>query len=71
VHVAKYVIWNIVLGVILLSLGSSYTPRFMVTIVLVVLIGVSMSLKVVLAAVYMIMYWCCNRSDKKKPELTS
>lgn len=71
VHVAKYVIWNIVLGVALLSLGSSYTPRFIVTIIMVVLIGLSMSLKVVLSAVYMLKYWCSSRGGNKEPTINT
>lgn len=71
VHVIKYVIWNVILGVVLLSLGSSYVPRFFVTIIMVILIGVSMSVKVVLACFYMLGYWCKYVSSKKSPAITS
>lgn len=58
VHVIKYVSWNVILGVVLLTLGATYTPRFFVTIIMVILIGVSMSVKVILACFYMLGYWC-------------
>lgn len=58
VHVIKYVSWNVILGCVLLTLGSSYVTRFFVTIVMVVLIGVSMSVKVFLSCIYMLLYWC-------------
>lgn len=73
VHVAKYVIWNIILSSVLLTLGASYGPRFFVTISMVVLIGLSMSIKVLVAAVYMSKYWCTSSccEDKKPPQLRS
>ena len=70
VHVVKYVVWNVILGVVLLTLGASYIPRFFVTIIMVCLIGVSMSVKVVLACVYMLVYWCKYHTKEGKPTLT-
>ena len=58
VHVAKYVIWNILLSALLLTLGASYGPRFFVTVIMIVIIGVSMSLKITVAVIYMFIYKC-------------
>ncbi len=70
VHVVKYVVWNVILGVVLLTLGASYIPRFFVTIIMVCLIGVSMSVKVLLACLYMIIYWCKYSTREVMPVLT-
>lgn len=68
VHVTKYVIWNILLASVLLTLGSSYTARFFVTIGMVILIGMSMSIKVFVGVIYMLYYRCKSFSfSKKKP----
>lgn len=70
VHVSKFVVWNIILGVVLLTLGSSYTPRFFVTIVMVALIGLSLSLKVFVGILYMIAYklkGCCSDTKEFVP----
>lgn len=71
VHVIKYVSWNVILGVILLTLGASYTPRFFVTIVMVILIGVSMSVKVLLSCLYMLGYWCKYHRGSGQPTITA
>ena len=63
-------VWNVILGVVLLTLGASYIPRFFVTIIMVCLIGVSMSVKVVLACVYMLVYWCKYHTKEGTPTLT-
>lgn len=56
VHVAKYVFWNIVVGVILLSLGSSYVPRFFITFIIVILMASTMGIKILVAVIYLIKY---------------
>jgi chitin synthase len=66
IHVAKYVIWNILLASVLLTLGSSYTARFFVTIGMVILIGMSMSVKVFVGVLYMIYYRCKSLSFRSK-----
>jgi len=58
VHVSKYVIWNIILSAVLLTLGNDYLYRFFVTFALVVIIGVSMLVKVVIGSFYLVFYWC-------------
>ena len=70
VHISKYVIWNVILSTVLLTLGAMYVPRFFVTFGLVVLIGITMSLKVIVGTFYMIVYKCKTASfKKKKPSL--
>jgi hypothetical protein len=67
------VIWNIILAVIFVSFGSSYTPRFFLTIVMVVMMAATLALKIVIGCIYMITYkmsfcsWC---KDQKIPKLT-
>jgi chitin synthase len=63
-HVSKYVGWNIIISVILLSFGSSYTPRIFITIIMVAIMGFSQLIKVLIGIFYMITYkisTCCNR----------
>ena len=70
-HVSKFVIWNVILSVVLLSLGSDYKLRFFVTLVMVILIGLSMSIKVVVGSAYLLKYWCGNLCvNEKIPDLT-
>jgi chitin synthase len=71
VHVVKYVLWNVILGAVLLTLGSNYVPRFFVTIIMVALIGLTISLKVLLACMYMLIYWCKYVSKKPNPVINS
>jgi hypothetical protein len=65
VHVGKYVFWNIVIGVLILSFGSSYTPRFFITIIMVGLMASSLGIKIFVGCIYMIKYklstfGCCQ-----------
>jgi chitin synthase len=72
VHVGKYVIWNVILATVLLTLGSSYATRFFVTLVMVGLITSTLIIKVVVGLGYMFSYrfkTCCF--EKKKPSLRS
>ena len=69
VHVAKYVIWNVVLSAVLLTLGSSYVPRFWVTFGMVCLIGATMAIKVFIGILYMIYYKCKSPSLNDNPSI--
>lgn len=70
VHVAKYVIWNIILATVLLTLGSGYEFRFFITLALVAMIAVTISVKVVIGVFYMLAYKCGNSCmEQKKPKL--
>jgi hypothetical protein len=63
IHVSKYVIWNIIVGVIALSFGSTYTSRFFITIVLIAIMGSTLAIKILVGLWYMIKYkisaGCC------------
>lgn len=72
IHVSKYVFWNIIVAAIILSFGSSYTPRFFITIIIIAIMGTSLSLKILIALLYMIKYklsnsMCCV--DERPPRL--
>jgi chitin synthase len=60
VHVSKYVLWNIIVGVVILSFGSSYSPRFFITIIVVAIMGSSLSIKILIGILYMIKYKMSN-----------
>lgn len=60
VHVSKYVIWNIIMSVVILSLGSSYTPRFFITLIVIILMATSLSVKIIVGMLYMIKYKLSN-----------
>ncbi len=60
VHVSKYVFWNIILSVVLLSLGSSYAPRFFITLIIVCLMGSSLGIKIIIGMLYVIKYKMTN-----------
>lgn len=73
VHVSKYVFWNIVASVVLLSLGASYTPKFFITIIVVVVMAASLGIKIFIALVYMLRYKlssCSVCAREEEPCLT-
>lgn len=65
VHVSKYVVWNILLSALLLTLGANYGPRFYVTVIMIGIIGATMSLKIVVAVIYMMIYRCKTCGEKR------
>ena len=64
-------IWNIIVTATLLTMGSSYVPRFYVTFVMVCLIGLTMIIKVVIGILYMVYYKCKSPSLTKTPVISS
>jgi chitin synthase len=56
IHVSKFVVWNIIISVILLSFGASYTPRIFITIIIIAIMAFSQSIKVILGVFYLIKY---------------
>ena len=69
IHVVKYVLWNIIIGTTIISLGSSYTPRFFITIIMIAIMGASLSMKIFIGMVYTIKYKLKNGSACcKSPE---
>ncbi len=67
VHVGKFILWNIVLSGVLLSVGSSYKPRFFITIIMVSVIALTLGFKIFIALIYMIVYkiesCCCKPKE--------
>lgn len=65
VHVVKYVIWNIILSAVLLTLGAGYKTRFYVSLAILGLIAISFFIKAAVSIIYMSVYKCkfgCNIS---------
>jgi hypothetical protein len=56
VQVSKFLLWNTVLGVILISVGSGYKPRFFITLIMVSVIGFTLAIKILISLGYMICY---------------
>lgn len=64
IHVSKFMIWNLVVGVILLMVGADYQPRFFITIIMVSLMALTLSVKIIIALLYMIGYKLKNCDDE-------
>lgn len=60
IHVVKYVIWNFILSIILLTLGSRYLLRFFTYLVIVTFVTFAMLFKVIMGILYLIFYRCLN-----------
>jgi chitin synthase len=56
IHVFKYVLWNIIVAAVLLTMGSGYQTRFFVSFAMVCLIGSTMALKIFLSLLYLLRY---------------
>jgi hypothetical protein len=56
VQVGKFLLWNTVLGITLLSVGADYQPRFFITLVMVSVIALTLAIKVIVALGYMLGY---------------
>lgn len=55
-QVGKFLLWNTVLGVILLSVGAGYQPRFFITLIMVSVMALTLAVKVIVALGYMLGY---------------
>ncbi len=62
---AKFVFWNILTAGILIHFGSNYLVRFYLTFALMILMGVTMLIKVLLAVIYYMYYKCCINNKPK------
>ena len=67
IHVGKFVIWNVIVASILLTLGNDSQSRFWVTFGLVCLISSTQAIKVVVGMFYMLYYKCVGPSVKSMP----
>lgn len=61
IHVGKYLFWNIIVGVLLLSFGANYTTRFFITLGTMVILGSTMLLKILIGVVYTFKYRCAHK----------
>ena len=68
IHVFKFVMWNIIIAAVLLTLGADPIQRFWVTFGLVCLIVSTQAIKVLVGILYMLYYLCAGPSLKKNPK---
>ena len=68
IHVFKFVMWNIIVAAVLLTLGADSHQRFWVTFALVCLIVSTQAIKVFIGILYMFYYRCTGPSLKNTPE---
>lgn len=71
INVGKYIFWNTIVGIIFLSVGSDYAPRFYITIAMVAIMSSSLAIKILIGTFYMIKYklsncFCCKQSSHHK-----
>jgi hypothetical protein len=64
-HVSKFVLYNLVAGFLLILYGNLYVIRFWLTFAIMIILGVTLSLKVFLGAVYLICYRITPTSSAK------
>ena len=62
IHVGKFVIWNIIVASLLLTLGNNSLYRFWVTFGLVCIITATQAIKVIIGMFYMLYYKCVGPS---------
>jgi chitin synthase len=60
IHVFKFVFWNIIVGILLLSFGSNYYSRFFITLGIVAILSLTLIIKIICAVFYFIGYRCCK-----------
>ena len=58
IQVGKYIFWNIIASMLLLTLGSDYLTRFWITFIIMIILLITLFLKAFLGAIYMIKYRC-------------
>lgn len=56
----KYVFWNIVGSVLLLSFSQMYYPRFYISFAIMILIVLTIGIKILIGFAYFISYKCRN-----------
>lgn len=54
----KYVFWNIVGSVLLLSFSQMYYPRFYISFVIMALVVLTIAIKILIGFLYLISYKC-------------
>jgi hypothetical protein len=61
IQVYKFIFWNIILGTVAISLGSEYSPRFFISLVLLSAILFVSVFKIILGVIYLLKYAFCKR----------
>lgn len=56
IHVGKYLLWNVVASVLLLSFAEDSKPKFYISFVIIISIILTVGLKIFLGLVYLIKY---------------
>jgi hypothetical protein len=59
-HVSKFVLYNLVVGFLLILFGDNYVIRFWFTFGIMVLLGFTLAIKVLIGSVYLLIYRCCG-----------
>lgn len=71
-HVSKFVLYNIVVGFILLIFGDEYVARFWLTFAIMILLVVTLGIKVIMATIYLLSYrFCVNNNGCEIKETTA
>lgn len=65
VQVGKFLLWNTVVGVVLLSVGADYQPRFFITLIMVSVITLTLAVKVAVSVFYLISYKLSTACDEE------
>jgi chitin synthase len=60
IHVAKYVIWNIIASVLLITFAELPSPRFYIAFVIMISIVVTIGIKIFVGSIYLFLYKCKN-----------
>ena len=60
-HVGKYMFWNIVVGLVLLTLGADYVSRFTITFLIMMILGITLLIKVGIGIYYLCSYYASKR----------
>lgn len=63
IHVSKMVFWNAVVGFLLLFFANSYVTRFWLTFVVMIILGATLTIKVLIGLIFIIKYKCCCNSS--------
>ena len=65
-HVSKFVFYNSIFGFVFIMLADTYILRFILTFVIMVILGLTLFLKVFLGLIYIIQYRCGSCCKKEQ-----
>ena len=64
-HVSKYLLWNSIVAFILMTLANDYTPRFILTYIIMVILSGTLLIKVIIGLMFTLNYRCTNENKPK------